>query len=44
MMINPDTRAPLLVGLAFLVIMTIVFFATRAWHAKKMQQGSNSNH
>ena len=44
MMINPDTRAPLLVGFAFLVIMTIVFFATRAWHAKKMQQGSNSSH
>ncbi|MBZ6011210.1 amino acid permease [Leuconostoc gelidum] len=34
MVINPDTRVPLFIGLGFLIIMSIIFLLTRKRHAK----------
>jgi len=35
MVINPDTRIPLFIGLGFLIIMSIIFLLTRKRHARK---------
>ncbi|WP_349517102.1 amino acid permease [Leuconostoc mesenteroides] len=41
MVFNPDTRVPLFIGLGFLVIMSIVFFATRKSHRRNSEVSSS---
>ncbi|ADG40101.1 amino acid transport protein [Leuconostoc kimchii IMSNU 11154] len=35
MVINPDTRIPLLIGLGFLIVMSVIFFITHKQHSRK---------